>query len=310
MWQRAQDQHFRQLEVQLHQALSREDWAKVLVTAEAMLELSPEHGVSRKAWRRAWQEAVVKTTQSYHSRNAPNRPGRRWEWGPYRRGSQVALAWQKPAAARESVVMENVRTKLQPPGRRLVAWIDAVGGYLLCLDEEVSLGQTSPRGAADVSIQADLSRRHAVIRRTGESYVLTPIHSAQVDGVPRTGPAILKDGALLQLGDSVRLRFRHPHALSATALLIPESHHRIDPAVDAIVLMSDSCILGPRQHSHICCRHWPDDLVLVRQGEQLRAHTQMPLQVDGQPYDRQACLIGIGRLENDSIGLSIEKVEE
>jgi hypothetical protein len=205
--------------------------------------------------------------------------------------------------------MVDARIKQEQSGRRLVAWIDGVGGYLICLDDEVSLGQTSTQGAADIPILADLSRRHAVIRRDGESYVLTPIHSVRVDGMKLTGPMVVRDRALLQLGDSVQLRFRRPHTLSATALLIPESHHRIEPAVDAIVLMGDSCILGPQEHSHIRCRQWPGELVLVRSGQQLRAHTEMPLEVDGQPYDPRACLVGMGRLEGDSIGLSIEEVE-
>lgn len=223
---------------------------------------------------------------------------------------QVAFARQGPTTVRfRKVAMANARTYQQQSGRRLVAWIDTVGGYLLCLGDEISLGQMSPHGAADIPFLADLSRRHAVIRRTGESYVMTPIHLVRVDGVKLAGPVVLRDRALLQLGDTVQLRFCRPHALSATALLIPESHHRIEPAVDAIVLMSDSCILGPQEHSHIRCRHWPGDLVLVRRGEQLRAHTEMPLEVNGQPYDPQSCIVGNGRLENDTIGLSIEELQ-
>jgi hypothetical protein len=204
--------------------------------------------------------------------------------------------------------MSNVRTNYEKPGRRLVAWVDAVGGYLVCLADEVSLGRASPEGNADVSIQADLSRCHAMIRRDGESYVLTPVHTVRVDGQKLAEPRILRDRSLLQLGDSVRLRFHRPHALSATALLIPESRHRIEPAVDAIVLMADNCIVGPQENAHIRCRHWPSDLVLVHRGEQLRASTRMSLEVGGRPYDPQSCLVGIGRLESDAIGMSIEEV--
>ncbi len=303
---RAQAQPFRQLQVELHQALGEEDWPQVLVTAEAMLELASEHNAARQARRRAWQAVAVKATLSYHPNNGRNRP---WRRKPSPSDSQVALAWQEsPATYSGSIAMVDVKIKKEAPGGRLVVWIDAVGGYLLCLADQVSLGQASPCGKADISIQADLSRRHAVICREGESYVLTPIHTVRVDGVKLTGPRVLRDQALLQLGDSVQLRFHRPHALSATALLIPESHHRIEPAVDAIVLMADNCILGPRDHAHIRCRHWPDDLVLVGRGKQLKAHTQMSLEVDGRPYDPQADLVGIGRLENDSIGLSIEEL--
>ncbi|GAH02470.1 unnamed protein product, partial [marine sediment metagenome] len=214
----------------------------MLATTEAMLELASEHAVARQARRQAWQAVAVKTTLSYHPHNARHGSNRRWGREPYRPGHQVAHAWREsPALHRGSIAMTDVRIKREQSGRRLVAWIDAVGGYLLCLGDQVSLGQASPRGAADIPIQADLSRRHAVICREGESYVLTPIHTVRVDGVKLTGPMVVRDRALLQLGDSVQLRFYRPHALSATAMLIPESQHRIEPAVDAIVLMADSC---------------------------------------------------------------------
>jgi len=65
--------------------------------------------------------------------------------------------------------------------KRIVAWIDGVGGFLICLGEEVVLGQPSVAGA-DIPVLADLSRRHATIRREGESYVLTPANRVSIDG--------------------------------------------------------------------------------------------------------------------------------
>ena len=41
--------------------------------------------------------------------------------------------------------------------------------------------------------------------------------------------------AIDPMGDGVKISFRKPHALSATAVLEIESHHRTEPAVDAIV---------------------------------------------------------------------------
>ncbi len=157
--------------------------------------------------------------------------------------------------------------------KRTIVWIDDVGGYLLCLGDEVTLGQPAGEGGPEIAILADLSRRHAMIRRERESYVLTPIHQVRVDGVELTGPRVLKDHSLIEFGESVRLRFSKPHALSSTAILKLESHHKTEPAVDGILLMSESCVLGPQAQSHIPCRGWKEDLVIFRCGEDLRFRT-------------------------------------
>ena len=157
--------------------------------------------------------------------------------------------------------------------KRMVVWIDGVGGYLLCLGDEVTLGQPAGEGGPEIAILADLSRRHATIRRERESYILTPIHQVRVDGVELTGPRVLKENAQIELGESVCLRFSKPHALSSTAILKLESHHKTEPAVDGILLMSESCVLGSQLQSHIPCRDWKEDLVLFRRGEDLRFRT-------------------------------------
>jgi len=157
--------------------------------------------------------------------------------------------------------------------KRFVAWIDDVGGYLICLGDEVTLGQPSGSGGAEIPILADLSRRHATIRREREAYVITPIHRVRIDGTELKGPQVLKPNSVIVLAESVRLRLSQPHALSSTAVLTLESHHKTEPAVDGIVLMSESCILGSQPQSHIPCRGWTDDLVLFRRGEDLQFRT-------------------------------------
>ncbi len=207
--------------------------------------------------------------------------------------------------------MQN-KTSHPPINKRIVAWIDGVGGFLLCLDNEVMLGQSVASGnsseGADVAILGNLSRRHASIRRDGESYVLQPIHSVSIDGTPLAGPTILRPGALVQLGENVQLRFRRPHALSATAVLTLESHHKTEPAVDGIVLMSESCILGPQSHSHIQCRGWNDPLVLIRRGEKLLCRANLPLEIDGVHSNTLETTVGNCRIESKEFALTLEEI--
>ncbi len=259
-----QQRQLRELSARLHEVLSTEAWTEVLKIAEAVLELAPQHTAAKQARSRAWNAVGMKVTQVY-------RP---------KRVQQLANSLTSTRGWASSA---EVDTKAMKPdaGKRIVTWIDGVGGYLICLGDEVVLGQPAGGGGADIPILADLSRRHASIRREGEAYVLTPIHRVSIDGVELKGPQVLRDGVLIELGDSVRLRFRKPHALSGTAVLSLESHHKTDPAVDGIVLMSESCVLGSQPQSHIPCRGWTDDVVLFRRDDQLQFRTAAAVEVDG-----------------------------
>jgi hypothetical protein len=281
-----------ELDAQLHRAVAASEWSEVLAVADAVLELAPQHTAARQARHRAWQAVGMEVTQAF--RPAANGRGRRLQ----------ALADTHAAlrGAKADTVSER------KPGKRIVAWIDAVGAYLVCLGDEIVLGQPAPDGTVDVPFLADLSRRHAIIRRDGEAYVLTPLSRTTVDGQPATESVVLRDKCVVKLGDSVELRFRKPHALSNTAVLENLSHHRTEPAVNGIVLMSESCILGPQPHSHVRCRGWEQDLVLFRRGGELMCRTHAPIEVDGQTCVGQAAVSGDCRIESEEFALSLEEI--
>ncbi len=269
---------------------------EVLQTVEALLELAPDHPVASRARRRAWRVVGIETV-SYVARS-PRQA---------KRSDNIATSTQ-PGVASAKV---DTMTEHRMPGKRIIAWVDGVGGFLICLDDEIVLGQpatvnSTEVGSADLPIRADLSRRHATIRRDGESYVLTPIHRVQLDGIELSRPTVLATDAVIQLGDTVRLRFRRPHALSLSAVLTIESHHKTEPAVDHIVLMSESCILGPQPQSHIHCRAWSDQLVLFRHGEDLQFRSSASIEVDGESAASDAVLAGDCRIEGENFALSIE----
>lgn len=264
-----QQRQLRELSTRLHEVLSTEAWTEVLKTAEAMLELAPQHTAAKQARSRAWDAVGMKVTQVYRPKRVQQLAN----------SLTSTRGWASAAEVDTKAMNRHLANKRA--GKRIVTWIDGVGGYLICLGEEVVLGQPAGGGGADIPILADLSRRHASIRREGEAYVLTPIHRVSIDGVELKGPQVLRDGALIELGDSVRLRFRKPHALSGTAVLSLESHHKTDPAVDGIVLMSESCVLGSQPQSHIPCRGWTDDVVLFRRDDQLQFRTAAAVEVDG-----------------------------
>lgn len=286
------------LSAELHARLTEQDWSAVLAAAEAVLAIAPQHEAARQARRRAWQAVGMDVTR-VHERGRP--------------GGQVSLDWNRAAArggrrsTRPGVRSSEVETKLgsEQPQRALL-WIDAVGGFLVCLDEQVVIGQPSSGAPIAVPILADLSRRHAVIRREAGAYVIEPIQSVRIDGRELTGPTVLADGQVVQMGDSVRIRFTRPHALSATARLDFLSHHKTQPTADAVLLMADSCVLGPSAHCHVRSQNWEHDVVLYRSAGGFQCRSAAALVVEGEARSGPIDLLAGQRVEGESFSFTWE----
>jgi hypothetical protein len=159
-----------------------------------------------------------------------------------------------------------------------------------------------------VAIRGDLSRKHAVIHRRGEAYTIEPFALVQVNGRRIRDCTLLSDGAEIMLGENVRLRFRQPHPLSATARLEFLSRHRTQPYSDAVLLMAESCVLGPEERNHVVCRDWRQDLVLYQQGEGLCCRTSQQVQIDGRLCDGQAPVEWNSQIVGDTFSVTMEEV--
>ena len=191
---------------------------------------------------------------------------------------------------------------------RFLLWVDAVGGYWVCLGETIVLGQPVRRQTIDVPILGDLSSRHARIRRDDEGYLIEAIREVRVQGRPVSHMVSLSDGDLIQLGEGVRLRFRRPHTLSATARLDFLSHHRTQPSADGVLLMADSCVLGPKPHSHVVCHKWPAEVILYRHDEELFCRTAGVLEIDGMRHKGRGRVMPNSRVAGEWFSLSLEQI--
>lgn len=155
-------------------------------------------------------------------------------------------------------------------GDKFVVWIDRVGAFLLCLKSEVTIGGPVAQGApaegraADVALLANLSRRHATFVRSGESYVLKAHAPSQVAGRTVHDRVDLGDGYVLALGANVQLKFRLPSVMSGTARIEFLSDHRPAYAADGVILMDETCLIGPGPENHIRCPGWPTSVLLFR----------------------------------------------
>ena len=271
---------------QLHDRLAAEDWHQVLVTAESLLSLAPAHRPARAARRRAW-EAVGALWHDSKS------------GGP--RSATVQSA-RKPAVTDENGPAQNARNDQH----RFLLWVDAVGGYLVCTGDVVTLGQPVPGRAVDVPILADLSGQHARIHRAGEGYLLEAMRETRLDGRLVEGQVPLTSGQTVELGQGVRMRFIQPHPLSTTARLEFVSRHRTQPSADGVLLMAQSLILSAQTNAHVVCRDWTEAVVLQREGNQLYCCTPGEFEVDGAPCQHRAPLHGSSHASGEEFSLSLE----
>jgi hypothetical protein len=168
---------------------------------------------------------------------------------------------------------DSVTRSSSPDRGACLLWIDGVGCWMLHVNDRMSIGGPgiSGRGdpSADLKLLADLSRSHASLARCGESYVLAADGPATVSGNPASRPTVIRDGDLIGLGDSVRLRFRQPNALSLTVRLEFDSQHRPARRIDGVLLMDQACILGPADDCHVVCHDWERRIIVFRRDGKL-----------------------------------------
>lgn len=189
---------------------------------------------------------------------------------------------------------------------KFLLWIDAVGGYWVTLADRIMIGQPAPD--VDVPVLGDISKHHARICRDGEGYLIEALRPVQVNGQPVRDRTTLSDGAMIRLGDRVELRFRRPHALSATARLEFASGHRTQPSADAVLLMAETCVLGPSGHSHVVCHQWPNEVVLFRRDGGLHCRTSGVMEIDGVPSRRRGVITTSSHVEGHRFSFSLEAI--
>jgi hypothetical protein len=161
-------------------------------------------------------------------------------------------------------------------------WVDGVGAFQLFTSGEVTLGgPTRDKQPADLVLLANLSRRHATFLRSEEGYVLEAHAACKVADRAVEGSTHLNNNYRLELGSGVRLRFRVPSVLSATAVIDFLSDHRPTRSIDGVILMDETCLLGPTADNHVVCPDWSETVLLFRKGDEFWAKSQSQIEIDG-----------------------------
>jgi hypothetical protein len=233
----------------LHEAAQDRRWREVVQQVDAVLAVAPQYAEARKARADAWKAIKPETTQ-------PGTP---------------AVSAAGSAAAPE--------LRSNDP-RRLLLWIDGVGGYLICLTGRITLGQASGEAPVDVPLLADVSRMHATISRDNEGYLIEAARPVLVNGQPQTRAPLLP-GDRVTLGASCQFLFQKPVPISASAKLEMVSGHRLPLSVSAVLLMADSLVLGPGGQAHIPIPDRKESIVLFRHKDGIGIRCPGDFSIDG-----------------------------
>jgi len=189
--------------------------------------------------------------------------------------------------------------------QRFILWVDAVGGYLVCLRDVVTLGQAIAGSIVDIPLLADVSRNHARIRRVDDQYILEPISTVRVRESDTTTETPLHDGDKIQFGN-VEMQFRKPHPLSATAKLEFTKGHRTHPRTDGILLMADSLIIGNRNHDHVVYPYDEHQIVLYRSEQGVDYRSDQPIDIDEKQKQTVGPIFLGSKIKSEYISLGIE----
>lgn len=171
------------------------------------------------------------------------------------------------------------------PGSSYLLWIDGVGTFLVYLQETLRIGGPGEPGNettlgskwSDLSLLANLSRHHASITRSGESYFLEAKAPLFCNQRPVNDRVLLSDQAELRLNQDVIITFKQPTVLSASACLELTSQHHPQQRLDGIVLMADTCLLGASKENHVFCHSWPGSVILYRRGDQILCRSKLKI---------------------------------
>ena len=207
---------------------------------------------------------------------------------------------------REPISMAATADKnVCPTAPRYFLWIDGVGGYLVCLGNRVTLGQASPEAQVDVPLFADVSRQHATLTRDSEGYLLETVRTVTVNGKSATR-TLLQDGDRVTLGTSCQFLFHQPVPVSATARLDLVSGHRLKLAVDAVLLMADSLVLGPGPDAHVAMPDVKAPVVLYRHKDGIGIRATGRLIINDQPCQEHGILGADATVQGEDFSLAVE----
>jgi hypothetical protein len=295
--------HLDSLQTQLRRAITHSAWNDAHLVSGEMLEIAPNCKLAIDARRRCDQRLFT-PGRSLNNRTQPTT----FRGGQIPRDHQVARDHQVVGGAGQTKSIEMSEPEIERRCESFLLWIDGVGGYLVCSGSSVMIGQALPESGVDIPMLGDVRRRHAVIRRVGDVDLIEPLADICIEENTVNEPFLLKNGQLIDLGHGVKLTYRRPHSLSATARLDFTSRHRTQPWSDGVLLASDSIVLGRGSQSHVRCQDFLRDVVLYKEKGKWHCRVNGQFFVDGVSVEKRSEITTDSRIYGDGFSVSLETI--
>jgi tetratricopeptide (TPR) repeat protein len=257
----------------LHEAVNGKQWREAMEVAEQILAVAPRHAQARQTRSMAWKSVEPAT-----------------------------LAAVAPVVDRAPAPKAVERKE---PAQRFLLWVDGVGGFLICLANRVTIGQATPETFVDVPLFADVSRLHASLTRDEEGYLLEGVRSVHVNG-KKVERALLQANDRITLGTSCQFHFRQPAPVSASARLDLVSGHRLPLALDGVLLMADTLLLGEGSLTHVALPSVRPPVVLYRHKEGLAVRYGGKLTIDGRAAREREALRPGSTVRGEEFAFTLE----
>ena len=143
-----------------------------------------------------------------------------------------------------------------PPAPRWRLWVDGCGGFLLLGGDRWTVGGVSEKSEADICVRADWPRRAGAIIRQESDYFWRPT---------KNEPAkLITDGQSVPIQGTATMILSQPSPLCSSATLLLKAPHRFGDHVDAVVLVSDTLLIGSASDCHIRTPQDIERIVMTR----------------------------------------------
>ncbi|MFN0137127.1 MAG: FHA domain-containing protein [Phycisphaerae bacterium] len=148
--------------------------------------------------------------------------------------------------------------------------VDGTGSALIVRRDLVRIGRGGSSQKMDVPMPADIQSHHADIVQSGDDYFIVAHGPVRVNQKPVT-KVLLRDGDRILLGATTKLVFSRPSVKSETAVLRLADRNRLPQDVSVVVLLRDTCLIGPQESCHVRTREGEDRVLLFERDGQLLA---------------------------------------
>jgi hypothetical protein len=303
----------------MYAAANDKSWKRVVTEADAILVVAPDHKEVRVMRANAWQALQPGSRETPAVVLEAAVGGAMGAVAALDKQPTEAYTGERPViTTRPGSTAEIFLPAGAPLPRQLLLWVDGVGGYLVCLRSSITIGQATADTLPDIPLFAPIGGLHATISRDADGgYILESGRETSINGTA-TQKSVLRPGDRVTLGNSCQFLFHRPSATSNTTRLEIVSGHRLPWAVDGVILMDQTLILGTCEQVHIPLPvPYEDDpdivvetvkLILHRAKEGLALKCGGKFRVDSRPCEGKAELPLPANIQTDRYTFTIEPV--